>query len=58
MKLFNRFTIFIKYLTAFNYADFNKIPKELEQCSQKFQDFWDKKWRDNPTNQNCLIHCD
>ena len=58
MKLFNQFTIFIKYLTAFNYADFNETPKELEQCSQKFQNFWDKECRDNPTNQNCLIYCD
>ena len=60
MKLFNKFTIFPKYLNAFNYAglNLNETPKELEPSSQNFQNFWDKECRDNPTNQNCLIYCD
>ena len=60
MKLFNQFTIFLKYLTVFNYAglNLNETPKEIEPYSQKFQNFWDKECRDNPTNQNCLIYCD
>ena len=60
MKLFNQFAIFPKYLTAFNYAglNLNETPKEIEQYSQKFQNFWDKECRDNPTNQNCLVYCD
>ena len=60
MELFKQFNIFPRYLTAFNYADLNlnETKKELEQCSKKFQNFWDKECRDNPTNQNCLIYCD
>ena len=60
MKLFNQFTIFPKYLTAFNYAGLNlhETQKELEQCSQQFRNFFDKEYIDNPTNQNCLIYCD
>ncbi len=60
MKLFNQFNILPKYLTAFNYAglNLNETPKELEQCTVEFQNFWDKECRENPTNQNCLIYCD
>ena len=60
MKLFNQFNILARYLTAFNYAglNLNETPKELEQCPQEFQNFWDKECREHPTNQNCLIYCD
>ena len=48
MKLFNQFNVLPRYLTAFNYAglNLNETPKELEQCPQEFQNFWDKEWRD------------
>ncbi len=59
MKLFNQFTIFPKYFTAFNYAglNLNETQKELEQFSQQFHNFLDKEYRDNPTNQNWLNYC-
>ncbi len=58
MNLFNKFTIFPKYLTAFNYSglNLNETPRELEQFPEKFQNFWDKECRYNPTNQNYLIY--
>ena len=57
MKLCN---ILSKYLSAFNYAglNLNITPKELEQCPQEFQTFWDRECRKNPTNQNFLVYCD
>ena len=57
MKLFN---ILPKYFIAFNYAglNLNETPKLIEECPQKFQNFWEKECYDNPTNQNCLIYCD
>ena len=60
MKLFNQFNVLPRYLTAFNYAglNLNETPKELEKCTPKFQNFWDKECREHPTNQNCLIYCD
>ena len=60
MKLFNQFNILPKYLTAFNYVvlNLNETPKELDQYSIEFQTYWDKEYKDNPTNQNCLIYCD
>ena len=60
MKLFDRFNILTKYLTAFNYAglNLNETPKELEQYNPELQTYWDKECRKNPTNQNCLIFWD
>ena len=60
MKLFNRFNILPKYLTAFNYAglNLNETPKELEQYNPELQNYWDKECKKNPTNQNCLIFWD
>ena len=60
MKLFNRFNILPKYLTAFNYAglNLNETPKELEQYNPELQTYWDKECRENPTNQNCLTYWD
>ena len=60
MKLFNQFNVLPKYLTAYNYPglNLNETPKELEEYILEFQTFWDKKCRENPTNQNCLIYCD
>ena len=60
MKLFNQFNILPRYLTAFNYAglNLNETPQELQKCTPEFQNFWDKKCREHPTNQNCLIYCD
>ena len=51
MKLFNQFTIFQKFFTTFNYEglNFNKTPKELEQCPQKFKNIWDIDYGDNLT---------
>ena len=59
MKLFKKFNVLPRYLTAFNYAglNLNETPKELKQYPQEFQNFWDKEFRTNPTNQNCLIYC-
>ena len=60
MKLLNLFNILPRYLTAFNYAglNLNNMPKELEKCPIEFQAFWNKEFREHPTNQNCLIYCD
>ena len=60
MKLFNQFNVLPKYLSAFNYAglNLNETPEELEQYNLELQTFWDKEFRENPTNQNCLIYCD
>ena len=60
MKLFNKFNVLPKYLSAFNYAglNLNETPKELDQYTVELQNFWDKECRENPTNQNCLIYCD
>ena len=60
MKLFNQFNVLPKYLTAFNYAglNLNETPEELERCPKEFKNFWDKEYREHPTNQNCLIYCD
>ena len=60
MKQFNQFNFLPKYLTAFNYAglNLNETAKELEQYPLKYQTYWDKECRDNPTNRNCLIYCD
>ena len=57
MKLFKQFNVFSKYLTAFNYAglNLNVTPKEPELYNLELQNFWDKKCRENPTNQDCLI---
>ena len=58
MKLFNQFNVLPRYLTAFNYAglNLNETPKELEKCTPKFQNFWDKECREHPTNHNCLTN--
>ena len=47
MKLFNQFNVLPRYLTAFNYAglNLNETPKELEKCTPKFQNFWEKECR-------------
>ena len=60
MKLFNKFNVLPRYLTAFNYAglNLNETPQELEKCTPEFQNFWEKECREHPTNQNCLIYCD
>ena len=57
MKLFN---ILQKYLNGFNHAEshLKQPPKEIEKCTQQFQNFWDRECREHPTNQNCLIYCD
>ena len=49
MKLFNQFNVLPRYLTAFNYAglNLNETPKELEKCTPKFQNFWEKDCREN-----------
>ncbi len=59
MKLFNQFNILPKYLIAFNYAglNLNETPKRLEQFPLNFKNLLDEEFRDNPTNQNCLIYC-
>ena len=60
MKLFNQFNILPNYLTSFNFAglNLNETLQELEQCPEKFQNYWDKECIENPTNRNCLIYCD
>ena len=59
MKLFNQFNILLRYLKAFNYAglNLNETPKEFRKCTHEFQYFWDKEYREHPTNQNSLIYC-
>ena len=60
MKLFNQLNILPRYLTAFHYAglNLNESPKEFEQYTPEFHNFWDEECREHPTNQNCLIYCD
>ena len=60
LKLFNQFNVLPKFLTAFNYAglDLNETPNKLEGYTLEFQTFCNKECKENPTNQNCLIHCD
>ena len=60
MILFNQFNILPTYLAAFNYAvlNLNNTLKKQEKFPLKVQDFWNKEYREHPTNQNCLIYCD
>ena len=60
MRLFNRFNVLPRNLTAFNYAglNLNETPQELNQHTKKLQNFWDKECSENPTSKNCLIYCD
>ena len=60
MKLLSQFSIFSRYLNAFNYTveKMKETPKKLEKYPPEIKDFWKKECMGNTTNGHCLIYCD
>ena len=46
MKLFNQFTILKKNLRDIDYLTKEKV------------DFWEKEYKEHPTQKHCLVYCD
>tara|TARA_Y100001968_G_scaffold309587_1_gene329545 strand:- start:5329 stop:5511 length:183 start_codon:yes stop_codon:yes gene_type:complete len=60
MKLFNKFKVVPRYLTAFNYAGkkVENITRRLYRENHLIDDYWERECEEHPTKQYCLVYYD